>query len=985
MSALGNIDIQVLDGAGNRNYSKMADNLRRRAIINNNAKRNVIKYHTNGVNNSTFKSIDAVVNGLDFIGYVGDGSIEDSEMLRSHLVRTKNIVDSAPQMFAGYQQPQQLSQMLGYVIEHWDTPDREAAIDNMAREERKLIAVGAIKTDSNDSDAHYLTDDEIYDADRQDVVKNGMVETKPGYRGLFNRIKQAGVNANVLSKDAEVVTDNTLTRKAVGALREAVKKARKDRPKAIRKTRIQNGYVHTSTVKLPQQTATTADTIRILSRTPEGKKLAATIKKPTVNGLGEIEQGTFTELMHGTDFAFNGTDGLSGTDNVDNYRRYFLKLRIAITRNPKGFYNTQAEADAVLAMLDELYYAVGDEAALDRMIAKYSGGVGSIDGGLAGKLLKKVKNAVKKTATAVKTATKNVAKATANAAKQVAKTTANVTKAAAKTTANAVKSAAKATANVTKAAVKSTVNATKAAANVVKAGAQAATGNKAKAKETLKKAGQQAKSAVTQPVKAVVSSTKDVVKKTVVEPTKTAVKTAVKETKAVVKNAVVEPTKTIVKETIVNPTKAALKITKKVTKVIGKVAKKVIKAVLLYNPITLLIKAGLLIAFRLNMFKISSRSYAGSYSEADFAVFAEKNGIEVSNYDKFKQAYDKIHKICCGTLGMKESKVLAALEKGSKRKWAGLDAADFSENEEDIKNSADFTSQIKEASEEADNSAEFQAEMQEINADTAAEEADLKKQGAQASADAPTDQLITKKNVETTEMVDAVTNGKVLKKDAPLYETADTKGKQLVALKKGDTVYIDASQAKDNFIAAATVDGKNGFVDKTALAGFATAEDILVNGIAGLVDNGYEYVAGLGEAVTAAAGTAAASGWIATVCAFIAKIFKGGISLIKKAGKKVVEVGKKVFNKGKNVIENLTNNGEENGDEIQETEEMQTPLTEEQQEAYEMQAQLPTMQAVAQNTIAQSTAQSKSKIGLAIGIGAAVVAAGVGIYFATKD
>lgn len=981
--SVGNIDIQVLNGIGG--YSRIADNMRRRAMADNRAKGNVIKYHTFGVNNNTFKNIDAVVNGLDFIGYVGDGSIEDSEMMRSHLVRTKKTIDSAPQMFAGYQEPHQLSQMLGYVIERWDTPDREAAIDNMAREERKLIAVGAIKTD-NDSDAHYLTDDEIYDADRQNVVKNGMVETKPGYRGLFNRIKAAGVNANVLSKDAEVVTDNTLTRKAVGTLREAVKKARKDRPKTLRKTRIQNGYVHTSTIKLPQQTATTADTIRILSRTPEGKKLAATIKKPTVNGLGEIEQGTFTELMHGTDFAFNGTDGLSGVDNVDNYRRYFLKLKAAIANNPKGFYNTKAEADAVLAMLDELYFALGDDAALDSLIVKYSGGIGSIDGALYGKLLKKVKNAVKKTANAVKTATKNVAKATANAAKQVAKTTANVTKTVAKTTANAVKSAAKATANVTKAAVKSTVNATKAAANVVKAGAQAATGNKDKAKETLKKAGQQAKSAVTQPVKAVVSSTKDVVKKTVVEPTKTAVKTAVKETKDVVKKTVVEPTKTIVKETIVNPTKAALKITKKVTKAVAKVAKKVIKAVLLYNPITLLIKAGLLIAFRLNMFKIASRSYAGSYNEEQFAAFAEKNGIEVSNYDKFKQAYEKIHKICCGTFQMKESKVLAALEKGSKRKWSGLDAADFSENEEDIKNSADFTSQIKEASKEADQSTEFQAEMQEINADTAAEESALKKQGAQASADVPADQLTVKKNVETTEMVDQVTNGKVLKKDAPLYETADSKGKQLAVLSKGDTIYIDASQAQDNFVAAATADGKNGFVDKTALAGFSTAEDVLVNGIAGLVDNGYEYVAGLGEAVTAAAGTAAASGWIATVCAFIAKIFRGGISLIKKVGSKVVNVGKKVFNKGKDIVENLTNKGDEtDSDEIQETDETLTPLTEEQQEAYEMQAQLPTMQAVAQNTIAQSTAQSKSKIGLAIGIGAAVVAAGVGIYFATKD
>lgn len=991
MSALGNIDIQVLNGVGG--YGRIADNMRRRAMADNRAKSNVIKYHSNGLNRSTFRNIDAVVNGLDFIGFAGDGSIEDSEMLRSHIVRTKNVVDSAPQAFAGYQQPHQLSAMLGYVLDYWDTPDREAAIDNMAREERKLMAIGAIKADT-DSDAHYLTDDEIYDSDRQDVVKNGMVETKPGYRGLFNRIKAAGVNANILSKDADVVTDHTLTSQAVGTIRNAVKKARKDRPKMLRKTRIKNGYVHTSVVKLPQQTATTADTLKILSRTPEGKKLAAAIKQPAVNGLGEIEQGTLTELLHGTDFAFNATDGLSGLDNKDNYRRYFLKLKMAIVDNPKGFYQTKAEADAVIAMLDELYNAIGDDNALDRMIDKYLG----LEGGLGkAKLLKKVANAVKKTANKVATTTANAtkavakaaanttkaaAKATASAAKNVAKTTASAAKTVAKTTANVAKTAAKSTVAATKAAVQSTVNATKAAANVTKAAAQAATGNKAAAKETLKKAATQAKSAVTQPAKTVVTTTKNVVKAAVVEPTKAiakttaaavkdaakttanVAKTVAKETKNVVKAAVVEPTKAVVQATIVNPTKAALKITKKITKKIGKVAKKVIKAVLLYNPITLLIKAGLLIAFRLNMFKIASRSFAGSYNDEQFAAFAEKNGIEVSNFDKFKEAYDKIHHICCDTFGMKESKVLAALEKGSKRKWSGLDAADFTEENKD-----QFNAQIEEAANEADNSNEFATELDEINADTAADEAALKAQGAQASDEAPDDQLTIEKNIETTEMVEQVENAKVLKANSPLLETASAGGKQLANLQKGETVYVDESQADGNFVAVATNDGKNGFVNKSALAGFSTAEDVMVNGIAGLVDNGYEYVAGLGEAVTAAAGTAAASGWIATICAFIAKIFKGGITLIQRITK-----GAETIVKTKEAIDAIRNDG---NDEIEEAEISQTPIADEQNPEYAS-LQLQEQQQ-------QQTATKKNKVGLYIGIGATVLAVGAGAYFLLKD
>ena len=940
MSALGNIDIQVLNGTSTRNYDRIADNMRRRAIGNSRAKSNVIKYHTNGLTNKTFKNIDAVVKGLDFIGFAGDGSIEDSEMLRAHIVRTKDIIDSAPQMFNGYQQPRQLSSMLGFVIDAWDTPDREAAIDNMAREERKLMAIGAIKAD-NESDAHYLTDGEIYDADRQNVVKNGMVETKPGYRGLFNRIKAAGVNANVLSKDADIVTDNTLTRKAVGTLREAVKQARKNNPKMIRKTRIQNGYVHTSVVKLPQQTATTADTIKILSRTPAGKKLAETIKQPTVNGLGEIEQGTLTELLHGTDFAFNGTEGLSGVDNIDNYRRYFSKLKWAIANNPKAFYDTKAEADAVLSMLNELYFALGDEKALDQLVDKYSQGVDGFNG--LGKLLKKIANAVKKTAT--KVATK-----TADAAKSVAKTTANVAKATAKATTSAAKNVAKTTANAAKATVQSTVNATKAAANVAKAAAQAATGNKAAAKETLKKAADQAKSAVVQPVKTVAKTTANVVKETVVKPVVSAAKT----TATAVKDTVIKPTVTAVKKTIVEPTVSAVKTTVKIAKKVGKVAKKVIRAILLYNPITLLIKAGLLIAFRLNMFKMASRSYAGSYTEEEFAVFAEKNGIEVSNYSKFKEAYEKIRKIFT-KIGGKESKLLEALKKGSSRKWSGLDAADYDEA-----NAAQFAQQVTEAGEEADNSAEFKAEMAEINKDTAAEEAELKAKGAEASNDAPTDELLVERKIE----VEQATNSKTLKADSPMYETSDTAGKQVAALKKGDTVYIDESQTAGNLIAAATIDGKNGFIDKSSLAGFSSAEDVAVNGIAGLIDNGYEYVAGLGEAVTAAAATTAASGTIATICVSIGKVFKGGLEMVKN-----VAEGAQTVAEIKEAFDTVNNNG----DEIQEYDMSQTPLTAEQQAMYQQQ-QLPEQTATAK----------KGNLGLIIGIGA-VAAVGAGIFFMTRN
>lgn len=979
MRGLGNIDIQVLDGtnvAANTYNRQMAKNMRLRAMQLNAAKRNAVKYHTGGLNNQTYKNIDAIVNGLDFIGYVGNGSIEDSEMMRAHIVRTKNVVDSAPQAFVSYQNPRELSGMLGYVIDNWDSANREAAIDNMAREERKLIAIGAINI-GKDSDAHYLTNNEIYDADRQNVLPNGMVETKIGYRGLFNRLQAAGTNANVLTKDAEIANDHTFTRKAVDTLRSAVKQARTDRPKMLKKTRIKNGYVHTSVVKLPQQTATTADTAKVLRRAGLAERKLAdqiTTKAGKLNGLGEIESDTLTDILYGTDFAFNGGDGLSQKDNIENYRLYFRRLADAIEENPLLYYNSQAEADAARHILDEVQWAIGSDAAMNELIAKYSSlsgfeGLGKL------KILKKVANAVKKTAKAVaKTtanATKAVAKATTTAAKTVAKTTATAAKSVAKTATTATKAAV----NTTKAAVKSTVNATKAATNVAKAAVQAATGNKDKAKETLKKAGQQAKAAVTQPAKSVVKAVASTVKTTAdvvkdaAKTTKAVVKDNAKATKTLVKDAIVEPTKTVVKQTIINPIKTTIKITKKVTKVIGPVVKKVIKAILLYNPITLLIKAGLLIAFRLNMFKMSSRAYAGSFNETQWAEFAAKNGIELSEFDKFKKAYDKIHHICCDIFGMKESKVLAALEKGSKRKWAGLDAADCSEENQDA-----FAQAAKEEGEAADKNPELQNDINEVAAEHAAEEAELQQQATATNqelrpdANLPEDTPTQETTVEETVTVNAVTNARTIKVGTPLLETADASGKQIAMLQQGDTVYIDETQGDDKFVAAATIDDKQGFVAKANLATIADGEGVAVSGICGLIDNGYEPIGGLGEAVTAAAATTAASGTIATICVTIGKIFNGGINLINNAADAVETYAdiKQAFS---------------NNDNIEETAENIQALSPEQQYMAAEQQQMSALQ-IAQQKIAQKKAGSNT--GLYIGIGVAAAAAIAG-FFILKD
>lgn len=890
------------------NLIETPEKIRRRQIA--------VQYYTNGLDNKTMRNIGYVTKGLDFVGYIGDGSIPDSEMIYNHLLRTKQIVDSAPQVVAIYQNPQQFSQMLGYVIEHWDSANREQALDNMANEESRLIDEGKIRLDYDNSDAHFLEEGEIYDPDTQRVLANGAVETLPNKRGFFNRLKKTTSYINVAQKDADIIDNNPLTRKLKSTIRQNVGSRRKPSFKNIKETRIKNGHIHTSKLKVP--------VITISIEALQG-----------LSGLNGVDDD-LQELLYGVDFAFNADEGLTEQDNIENYQRYFARLSAAIAVQPLAFFDSEAEANAVRQMLAQLIPAIGNDAAMDALIAKYESGISGFDGlgELNGKLLKKIKKAAKKAVKSVATSAKKVAKATVNATKQVAKTTANVTKAAAKATTSAVKTAAKATAsaaktvakttakttkavakaavNTTKAAVKSTVNATKAAANVVKAGAQAATGNTAKAKATLKKATSQAKSAVTEPVKTTVKTTKNIVKTAVVQPTKeiakttakvvkdtaknvvvAPTKTVVKETKNVVKKAVIEPTKTIVKETIVKPTKAAIKLTKKVTKAAFKLTKKLLKVIWFYNPITLLIKGGLLVAFRLNMFKMASRSYLGSMTQEE-AI--KQYGITPEEWEAQKKSFDHIRKIFCKTFGGKESKLLAALKKGAKKKWSGTD------------NPAS-ESEIKAAAESAEVDEEMIAELE---ADIAENKKELEAKGVVASNQATTTAESEKKQVIED-------NKRTTKETTAMYEQGGESSKKIADLPKGTAVYLSTEKEDTDgtWIAVSTTDGKyTGYIKISALAAQVTPDGQPVSAISGLFDN-YEQISGLGEAGTFAAAIAAAASTIAGICAKIFGFFKnvGGkaVDVIKNVGGKVADV----YNNNKDLIDNAIQNISQNAENIE--------------------------------------------------------------------
>ncbi len=110
------------------------------------------------------------------------------------------------------------------------------------------------------------------------------------------------------------------------------------------------------------------------------------------------------------------------------------------------------------------------------------------------------------------------------------------------------------------------------------------------------------------------------------------------------------------------------KAIKGVGKKFGKVTKKVVKAVVRFNPLTIAIRGGLLAALRLNMFGLAKKmQYAYLPDE-----LASKYNIDPEKLKKLKKTHAKVKKLFKGLQG-KESNLRNAILKGAKQK-----SSDFS-------------------------------------------------------------------------------------------------------------------------------------------------------------------------------------------------------------------------------------------------------------------------------------------------------------------
>ena len=98
----------------------------------------------------TRADVDSVVGGFDLDNYQGLNTAADTEKIRAYLVRTKKIADQSPALIQSTRNPETFSQMCAYILQYWDTAEREQAALLMAQKEKQLFAHGMIRRAEGD-------------------------------------------------------------------------------------------------------------------------------------------------------------------------------------------------------------------------------------------------------------------------------------------------------------------------------------------------------------------------------------------------------------------------------------------------------------------------------------------------------------------------------------------------------------------------------------------------------------------------------------------------------------------------------------------------------------------------------------------------------------------------------------------------------------------------------------------------------------------
>jgi hypothetical protein len=142
----------------------------------------------NGINIAVLSGIDSDVMDL-VAGFDGLGELTEAEnqrFLYEHLVKTRTMIAAKPELISNVDYPPAFLKMLDYAIANWHTPNRDQALENLARNEDEINQMNGFDG-SEDAEMDGL--DELYGD--YDELSGKKAPKKAGKKGFFKKVGAA--------------------------------------------------------------------------------------------------------------------------------------------------------------------------------------------------------------------------------------------------------------------------------------------------------------------------------------------------------------------------------------------------------------------------------------------------------------------------------------------------------------------------------------------------------------------------------------------------------------------------------------------------------------------------------------------------------------------------------------------------------------------------------------------------------------------------
>ncbi len=171
----------------------------------------VMKHSLNGIDVAVLSGFDPLSGDDEYLSLLyGDvfdgvalGAISEEEAVYQHLISTRNIVSEKPYLIAALDDPEAFLQMLDYAIEHWNTPQRDEALEVLAKNEYAINKLNGFFDDTlTGNDDELFGEDELYGDDENYLLG------KPKKKKFFRKVRTKGSRKKKKSKN-EAIADES--------------------------------------------------------------------------------------------------------------------------------------------------------------------------------------------------------------------------------------------------------------------------------------------------------------------------------------------------------------------------------------------------------------------------------------------------------------------------------------------------------------------------------------------------------------------------------------------------------------------------------------------------------------------------------------------------------------------------------------------------------------------------------------------------------